>query len=79
MNRRNWGVVAVAVLVAGLAGTCLAGAMYRNDSGAVARAIRIEFSEPAEITSMWPSFPQHDPQGPTTVVVLSGGELAAGG
>jgi len=67
------------VLVVGLAGTCLAGAMYRNDSGAVARAVRIEFSEPAEITSMWPSFPQRDPQGPAAVIVLSGGEVAVGG
>lgn len=65
-------------LVAGLAGTCLAGAMYRNDSGAVARAVRVEFSEPAEITSMWPSFPQREPQGPATVIVLSGGEVTAG-
>ena len=68
-----------ATLVVGLAGTCLAGAMYRNDSGAVAQAVRIEFSEPAEITSMWPDFPQRDPQGPATVIVLSGGEVAAGG
>ena len=67
----------VAVFVT--AATCLAGAMYRNDSGAVARAVRIEFSEPAEITSMWPSFPQRDPQGPATVIVLSGGEVPAGG
>ncbi len=66
-------------LVVGLAGTVLAGAMYRNDSGAVARAVRVEFSEPAEITSMWPSFPQRDPQGPATVIVLSGGEIPAGG
>jgi hypothetical protein len=79
MNRGNWGVLVAAVLVVGLAGTCLAGAMYRNDSGVVARAIRIEFSEPAEITLMWPSFSQRDPQGPATVIVLSGGEIAAGG
>ncbi len=75
--RRALGV-AVA-LVVGLAGTVLAGAMYRNDSGTVARAVRIEFSEPAEVTSMWPSFPQRDPQGPATVIVLSGGEVPAGG
>jgi len=75
--RRALGL-AVALAV-GLAGTVLAGAMYRNDSGAVARAVRIEFSEPAEITSMWPSFPQRDPQGPATVIVLSGGEVPAGG
>ncbi|MEW6216947.1 MAG: hypothetical protein AB1543_04640 [Candidatus Bipolaricaulota bacterium] len=66
-------------LVVGLAGTALAGAMYQNTSGAVARAIRIEFSEPAEVTSMWPSLPQRDPQGPAPVIVLSGGEVPAGG
>ncbi len=75
--RRTLGLAAA--LIVGLAGTALAGAMYRNDSGEVARAVRIEFSEPAEITSMWPSFPQRDPQGPATVIVLSGGEIAAGG
>ncbi len=79
MTRGELGVLLAAVLVMGLGGTCLAGAMYRNDSGAVARAIRIEFSEPAEITSMYPSFPQRDPQGPAAVIVLSGGEIAAGG
>ena len=67
----------VAVFVA--AAVCQAGAMYRNDSGAVARAVRIQFSEPAEITSMWPSFPHRDRQGPATVIVLSGGEITAGG
>lgn len=79
MNRGNWGVLVAVVLVVGMAGACLAGAMYRNDSGAVARAVRIEFSEPAEVTSMYPSFPQRDPQGPATVIVLSGGEIASGG
>ena len=79
MSQRRRGVVVVAVLVVGMAATCLAGAMYRNDSGTVARAIRIEFFAPAEITSMWPSFPQRDLQGPATVVVLSDGEVPAGG
>jgi len=77
MMRRSLGLVAV--LVVGLAGTVLAGAMYQNNSGAVARAVRIEFSEPAEITSMYPSFPQRDPQGASSVIVLSGGEVPAGG
>jgi hypothetical protein len=40
------------VAVLGVAATSRAGAMYQNSSGAVARAVRIEFSEPAEITSM---------------------------
>ncbi|QAA76171.1 MAG: hypothetical protein BIP78_0405 [Candidatus Bipolaricaulis sibiricus] len=66
------------VAVFGVAVTCLAGAMYQNTSGAVARAIRIEFSEPAELTSMYPSFPQRDPQGPAKVIVLSGGEVLPG-
>ncbi len=83
MNRGIWGVLVAAVLAAalvvGLAGTCLGGAMYQNTSGEVARAVRVEFSEPAEITSMWPSFPQRDPPGPATVIVLSGGEVPAGG
>lgn len=67
------------VMVFGIAATCLAGAMYQNTSGAVARVVRIHFSEPAEITSTWPSFSQRDPQGPSTVIVLSGGEVPAGG
>lgn len=65
--------------VFGMAATCLAGAMYQNTSGAVARVIRIEFSEPAEISSMYPSFPQRDPWSPATTITLSGGEVAAGG
>ncbi len=79
MSRGCRVMLAGLVAVFGVAGTCLAGAMYQNTSGAVARAIRIEFSEPAEITSMWPNFPQREPQGPATVIVLSGGEIAAGG
>ncbi len=74
--RRALGLAAA--LVVGLAGTVLAGAMYWNDSGAVAWAVRIEFSEPAEITSMYPNLPQRDPQGPATAIVLSGGEVPAG-
>lgn len=79
MSRGSWGVLLVGVLIVGVSAPCVAGARYRNDSGAVARAVRIEFSEPAEITSTYPSFPERDPQGPSKVIVLSGGEVPAGG
>jgi len=58
---------------------CLGGAVYQNDSGAPARAVRIEFSEPAEITFTNPNFTERTTQGPATVVVLSGGEVPAWG
>ncbi len=52
MSRGCRVMLAGLVAVLGVAATSRAGAMYQNSSGAVARAVRIEFSEPAEITSM---------------------------
>ena len=79
MSRVCGGMLLVIALVFCVTGSCSAGAMYQNTSGALARAIRIEFSEPAEIAWMYPSFPQRNPQGASTVIVLSGGEVPAGG
>ncbi len=79
MRRGGWRVLLIGVLIVGVSSPCFAGAMYRNDSGAVARAVRIEFSEPAEITSTDRSFPERNPQGPSTVIGLSGGGVPAGG
>ena len=72
--------IVASFLAVGLLGLwALAGAVYTNDTGQVARGFEIEFAAPVMITSHAPAFPEQAPLGKAKKFTFSGGEVAPGG
>ena len=66
-------------LVAAVELWALAGAVYTNDTGAIAYGFRIAFEAPVIITSHAEVFPEREPEGEAVEFTFTGGEVPPGG
>jgi len=65
---------AVLLWLIAFAASPFAGEVFMNDTGEVAKAFHIVFSEPIEITNFGGPFTDHEPLGQASEFVFSGGE-----
>lgn len=74
MSKKTFTCIVALFLIAGLFVVSLAGEVFMNDTGEVAKAFHIVFSEPIEITNFGGPFTDHEPLGQASEFVFSGGE-----
>lgn len=75
MSKRTFGCVVVLFWITSFVVVVTqAGEVFMNDTGEVAKAFHIVFSEPIEITNFGGPFTDHEPLGQASEFVFSGGE-----